>query len=331
MAHTCVIVNPKAGKKLFLKLYLPLVLAVFDEHNITYDVEFTKSNDCATRITKDYINQVDFFTIFGGDGTIKEVVAGIMEKPKPIGIIPFGTVNVLALDLGIPFDPIGAATTIVYGIKKNIDIGLINQQPFILMASIGIDAEAVHNLNLNVKRILGKIAYVISAIKSLFIYRPQRLTVKLLDRQIVDNGYIAIISNSRFYAGKFTIDDTTMIDDGLLNVFLFKKNSLLQTFKLFMGVLTKTHMEMKDISFYKSSKILIFSKKKVKVQVDGDIACYPPLDISIKPAFLEVFIPEKRFVMPEMTSKYIKRFFKKLIKERIDYDIKRKKGEKKKR
>jgi len=326
MPHTCVIVNPKAGKKLFLNLYLPIVLAVFEEHDISYDVEYTISNGNATEIAKKYNEKVDFYTIFGGDGTIKEVVAGIIENPKPIGIIPFGTVNVLALDLGIPFDPIGAATTIVYGIRKRIDIGLINQQPFILMASIGIDAEAVHNINFNVKKVLGKIAYITSAIKSIFIYRPQRLVVKLLDKEIVDNGYIAIISNSRFYAGRFNIDENTMIDDGLLNVFLFKKNSILDTFRLFMGVLTKTHKDMKDIAFYTSSKLLIFSKKKVKVQVDGDIASYPPLDISIKPSFLEVFISREKYFMPEMTSKYIKRFFKKLIKERKDFVKKEKKN-----
>ncbi|MEM4396967.1 MAG: diacylglycerol kinase family lipid kinase [Candidatus Woesearchaeota archaeon] len=319
MSNTCIVVNTKAGKKIFLTLYMPLVLAVFDEHNIKYTIEYTRSEGHAADIARNYKDKVDFFTVFGGDGTIKDVVSGMFDNPKPIGIIPFGTVNVLALDLGIPFDPIGAAHTIVQGIKKNIDVGVINQQPFILMASIGIDAEAVHNINLNFKKIFGKIAYITSAIKSLFIYRPQRLTVKILDKQIVDNGYIAIVSNSRFYGGRYTIDEDTKIDDGLLNVFLFKRGSIFDTFRLFMGVLTKTHSQMKDIEFYTTSKLLIYSKKKAKVQVDGDIACFPPLDISIKPSFLPVFVAEERFIMPEMTRKYIKRFFKKLIKERKDY------------
>ncbi len=329
MTHTCIIVNPKAGKRIFLNLYLPLVLSVFDEHDITYDIEFTKTSDCAKEIAKNYKNKVDFFTIFGGDGTIKEVIAGMLDNPKPIGIIPFGTVNVLALDLGISFDPIKAAVTIANGIKRKIDVGIVNEQPFILMTSIGIDAEAVHNVNLNVKKLLGKIAYITSSIKSIFIYKPHRLTVKLLDKQIVDNGYIAIISNSRFYGGKFTIDDQTLIDDGLLNIFLFKKNSILDTFRLFMGVLTKTHKDMKDIAFYTSSNILIYCKKKVKVQVDGDIASYPPLNISIKHSFLEVFIPQELFNLPDMTKKYLKRFIKKLIKERKDFVKKEKKIRKK--
>lgn len=316
MPHTCIVINPKAGKKIFINIYLPLVLSVFDEHDISYDIKYTKHSGDATDIAKKHKDEVDFFTIFGGDGTIKEVLAGMFDNPKPIGIIPFGTVNVLALDLGIPFDPIGAATTIVFGIKKYIDVGVINQQPFILMASIGIDAEAVHNININAKKLIGKIAYFTSAIRSLFVYKPQILTVKIVDKQIVDHGYIAIISNSRFYGGKFTIDEDTTIDDGLLNLFLFKKGSFFDTFRLFMGVLTKTHNQMKDISFYTTSKVMISCKKKAKVQVDGDIACYPPLDISIRPGFLPVFVSEQRFFMPDMTKKYLKRFFKKLIKER---------------
>ena len=319
MPHTCIIVNPKAGKKLFINLYLPMVTAVFEEHGITFNIEYTKKAGNAIEIAKEYLEKVDFFTIFGGDGTIKEVVAGMKDNPKPIGIIPFGTVNVLALDLGIPFDPMRAAMTIVYGIKKNIDIGIINQQPFVLMTSIGIDAEAVHNVNLNVKKFISKIAYITSAIKSIFIYRPHRIKIDILDRHIVDSGYVAIISNSRFYGGKFVIDEDTKVDDGLLNIFLFKRNSIFDTFRLFMGVLTKSHNKMKDIAFYKGSKILIFSEKKVKVQVDGDKGPYPPLDISIRPSFLPVFVSEERFVMPEMTKKYMKRFFKKLIKERKSY------------
>jgi len=319
MSHTCIIVNPKAGKKIFINIYLPMVLSVFEEHGISYEIEYTKKSGYATEIAKKYLNKVDFFTIFGGDGTIKEVISGMFENPKPIGIIPFGTVNVLALDLGIPFDPIRAALTIVNGLKKYIDVGVINLQPFVLMASIGIDADAVHNVNLNVKKFFGKIAYITSAIKSIFIYKPNRIKVEILDQHIVDSGFIAIISNSRFYAGKFTIDENTKVDDGILNLFLFKRNSILDTFRLFMGVLTKSHSKMKDIAFYTGSKILISSEKKVKVQVDGDKASYPPLDISIKPSFLPVFVPEQKFVMPEMTRKYMKRFFKKLIKERKSY------------
>ena len=314
--HCCVVINPKAGKQLFINLYLPLVLAVFDEHNITYDIVYTTARYSATEIAKKYHGLCDFFTILGGDGTIKEVVAGMMDDPIPIGIIPFGTVNVLAMDLGIPFDPIAAAHTIATGNIKKIDIGITNGEPFLLMTSIGIDADAVHHVNLNAKKIIGRLAYITSAIKSIFLYRPTRVSVKLLDKSIVDSGYVAIVSNSRFYGGKFTIDENTRIDDGLLNVTLFKRGSIIDTFRLFMGVLTKTQGNLKDIAFYQSSRLLISSKKKARVQIDGDIAGYPPLDISVKTEFLPVFIPDKKYVLPQYTRKYLKRFFKNLTKER---------------
>lgn len=309
--NTIIIINPKAGKKIFLNLYLPLVETQLKKYNIKYETIFTKRPGDATIIAKNYAKLVDFIIIFGGDGTVREVVEGIKEYPIPIGIIPFGTVNVLALDLKIPFNPIKATNNIIEGNIKKIDIGIINNKPFLLMCSSGIDALAVHNVNLNAKKILGPFAYIFSAIKSLIIYRPHKITIKIVDKNIVDEGFLVIISNSRFYGGKFIIDRNTSIDDGLLNIFLFKKGSIKDTFRLFAGVLLNKIEQVPGIVYYKGKEIYLNSQKKVYLQIDGDKAPPPPAHITINKKAISIFSPKQKKKQSNIIDDLKKLFSKK--------------------
>lgn len=288
--RTLIIINPTAGRRLALRLFLPQVLKVFDDHRIGYKVVHTRYPGHAARLVKRYKNRYDSVTVFGGDGTIDEVVKGMGENMLPIGIIPFGTANVLALDLQIPFNPVSAAETIARGRKKRIDVGYLNGEPFLLMVSSGLDAFAVHNLNLKAKRYFGKIAYVLSAMWSALTYRARKVKVILGEEGIQDRGYLAIISNSRYYGGRFTIDRQTRIDDGLLDVILFKKSSILEIFRLLAGFLTQTHRRMSDVAFYRARHIHLTSNRKIYMQKDGDKVPFTRASISVKKHHLPVFV-----------------------------------------
>lgn len=294
LSKTIIIVNPKAGRNILLNLIINIITSKFNQNKISYKIFYTKNEGDATYISSVYKDKVDFFTIVGGDGTIREVIEGCIDNPKPIGIIPTGTANVLALELNIPFLASAAVDVILEGFKKKIDIGFLNDKPFILMASAGIDALAVHNVNLKIKRFLGKITYIFSAIKSFFIYKPHCMKIYFEDLALEEQGYLVIASNSRFYGGKFMIDEETQIDDGFLNVFIFKKHGFINTIKLFLGIITKSHKSFKDCRFYKSSSMFIESPKKVYMQIDGDKAPPTPAKIYIKNKLIEVFVPKKK-------------------------------------
>ena len=291
---TCIIINPKAGRNILLNLTVNIVLNKFKEHKISYELFYTKYEGQAIEIAKIFKDKIDFFTVLGGDGTIREVVEGMIDNPKPIGIIPTGTVNVLALELNLPFLATHAVDTIINGYTKKIDIGLVNNKPFILMTSAGIDALAVHNVNLKVKKIFGKITYLISGIKSFLTYKPHLMKIYIEDINIIEYGYLVIISNSKFYGGKFQIDSDASIDDGILNLFIFKNHGFLNTIRLFLGVITGLHKAFNDCKFYKCKKIKLESEKKVYMQIDGDKAPPPPAYIEIKEKFLEIFLPNNK-------------------------------------
>ncbi|MBA7622262.1 Diacylglycerol kinase [subsurface metagenome] len=140
------------------------VRGILERKKVEYRIFYTRYSGHAGVIVRKNLKNMDFVTVFGGDGTIREVVKGMGDHPLPVGIIPCGTVNVLALDLGISLNPVIATVTIVEGYQRKIDIGYLNDEPFLLMVSTGIDALAVHNVDLMAKRIFGQIAYVISAL-----------------------------------------------------------------------------------------------------------------------------------------------------------------------
>jgi diacylglycerol kinase (ATP) len=220
-------------------------------------------------------------------------VKGMGSRPLPIGIIPFGTVNVLALDLGISLNPVIATTSILAGHTRRIDVGYLDTEPFLLMVSTGLDAMAVHTVDLRFKRYLGQMSYVLGMIWAALTDRVRRIQITIEEQNITDRGYLAIISNSRYYAGPFMLAEEVSIDDGILNVILFKKSGILDTLRLLVNVLINRHRMMPDVSFYSGKVIRIHSSRRIKMQMDGDKAPSTPARISVRERFLPVFVHEE--------------------------------------
>lgn len=289
---TILIVNPKAGRRFFLNLHLPQVIKLLERHGVSFRIFYTRYSGHAARLVRRFREEIDCVTVFGGDGTIREVVKGMGDRPLPLGIIPFGTVNVLALDLGISLNPIIAATGILAGHTRSIDVGYVNAEPFLLMVSTGLDAMAVHSVGLRFKRYLGQMSYVLGMIWSALTDRVHRIQISVEGEDITDGGYLAIVSNSRYYAGPYTIDEEVRIDDGILNVILFKKSGILDTLRLLVSILANRHRMMPDVSIYSGKVIHIRSKGRIKMQMDGDKAPSPPARICVRERFLPVFVHE---------------------------------------
>ena len=293
---TMLIVNPQAGRRFLLSLYLPQIQRLLESQGIGVEVFMTRRGGDAARLVREHREGVDFVTVFGGDGTIREAVAGMDDRPLPVGIIPFGTVNVLALDLGIPSNPLAAARVVLQGHTRRIDVGYLDEEPFLLMVSTGIDAMAVHNLDFRAKRYFGRMAYMFAALWTVLTDRPRRIRIRVDGAW--DSGYLAIVSNSRYYAGPYRIAQETRIDDGLLNVLLFKKKSLLDTLRLFLGVLTRRHRMMRDVAVYSGREIRISCRGRVKMQMDGDKAPSAPATVWVKTRFLPVLVPARASKYP---------------------------------
>jgi YegS/Rv2252/BmrU family lipid kinase len=288
-----VVVNPISGWRFMRRVVLPIILSDYEKKGVECTTRQTRYVGHAARIVEREAAAHDVVVVVGGDGTIAEVVRGMDGCPRPLAIIPCGTANVLALELGIPLNPFLAAQVVLTGRKRLIDVGRINDRPFLLMVSAGIDAFVVHNLNHSIKRYLGKMAYVLTGMASLFSYRARRVRVTIESGNIQDRGYFAIVANSRRYGGRFSVEPEAAIDDGVLNVLLFKKPSVLDTLGLLFGVLTGTHKSMRDVVAYRAESVVMSSRRKIYMQTDGDKVPFTRAKISVERRSLSVLVPRR--------------------------------------
>ncbi len=229
----------------------------------------------------------------GGDGTYNEVVNGIAETNIPLAILSLGTTNVLAKELNLPENledsiekalkknmhpvSLGKITYQIYKNQQNSDDTNSTTRYFLLMAGIGFDASVVFDVNKNLKKYLGKTAYITNGIKTFLQWKPSKLTFTI-DGSLFD-GYSAIICNSSKYAGNFAIAPDAKITEDCLYAFIMCSPKRTSIIKYFLGILAKKHLQYKDIIYMPAKKISITGNSHI--QIDGDYIGNTPAKIEI--------------------------------------------------
>jgi diacylglycerol kinase family enzyme len=162
------------------------------------------------------------------------------------------------------------------------------------MVSTGLDAHTVHNVDLRTKRVVGRIAYLVSAVVTMATYRARRVRISIPASGVTDRGYLAIVANSRFYAGPYRIADQTRIDDGLLDVVLYKRRSLAAMLRLLAGMLFNRTRFLRDVAYYRCTEVILSSRRRQKMQMDGDKAPSTPARVWVRKRQLSVLVPRQR-------------------------------------
>lgn len=267
------IINPVAGGGKAKKL-LPVIDKYMVKTGKIYDIVLTSRPKEATIISKQAIEK-GYTTIVavGGDGTINEVAIGILESGKgTLGIIPSGTGNDLARTLNIPFDPIEAMDIIIKGNKKQIDIGFVNNNPFLNIASIGLDSEVVKNTEKIKIRIRSRIAYVIGVLSTLFNFKDKRVQLEIDDVSMDKNIFLIAVGNGKYYGGGLKILPMAIAEDGYFHVCVINKASKIKLLFLFPSIFKGKHIKFrKDVEIFKAKKIKIVTEEKTYLNIDGEI------------------------------------------------------------
>ncbi len=248
------------------------------------EVLFTEKKGDAENLAKNAISGSPYFIVAaGGDGTINEVINGVAGTDTPVAILPMGTTNVLAKELGIPDDVRGAMTVAVRSVPKTVSLGKItlrddhNPRYFVLMAGIGFDGEAVFGINEGLKKISGKGAYIFSGIKTLCRFKPDELTFNVDGKPY--SGYSAIIANAAKYGGNFIITPDAKITDPNLYACIFKGRKSLDILRYAFGVTMGRHLEYKDVVYIKAEHMEILGR--AHIQIDGDYLGMTPATVEI--------------------------------------------------
>lgn len=279
------IVNPTSGGGKAKKA-IPKIKKFFEKKNLLVKVYETKKPKDAIKASKKARKKYAVVVAMGGDGTINEVANGLANSKARFGIIPFGTENVLAKEFKIPFAPIKAAELIIKGKAKKLDLGKAKNRHFVMMAGIGFDAHVASKVRPVLKKLTGSVAYPITALRELLKYKPSEIIVKVDGRKY--KGYFVIVGNTRYYGGKLEVTPLAKADDGFLDVCILKRKEVYELLKVILGIVTKKHLTLKQIAYYKGKKIRIESKKPVLIHVDCELIGTTPVNIEICPKALNL-------------------------------------------
>mgnify|MGYP000855441525 CR=1 FL=1 len=252
----------------------------------------------AGQIAKDSVKSgADLILALGGDGTLNEVLAGVIHSDVPLALIPAGTANVFAREVGLGTKPLKAAARLHELVPRRVSAGLLRCEPgpreryFLLMAGAGLDAHIVYHLNLPLKFRMGQIAYWLGAFKQL---------ARQLDEFEVQAGgesyrcTFALASRVRNYAGYLEIAQSTSLLEDDFEFVLFEGRSTLRFYSKYLGaVVTGRTSKTKGIRILRCAKACFAGPpgSRVYVQVDGECAGRLPASVEIVPAAVTVLIP----------------------------------------
>ena len=224
----------------------------------------------------------------GGDGTVNDVVNGLAGADVALGILPVGTMNVFAAELGLPSDLAEAWAVIRAGRTRKIDLARANARYFVQLAGVGLDAQVVQETSWNFKKNFGPLSYVISAAQ-IAARKPPRLFVEAdgVERE----GSFVLIGNGRYYGGPVAVFKDARIDDGKLDVLIFKNLGYLDIARYLGTIFMGKHTRLSDVEYFQTKKAVVRSDEDVPVEVDGEVVAQLPVTFRISSRKLRVLVP----------------------------------------
>ncbi len=266
------------------------ILKELKRHGLEPEPAMTLSASATTAMARHCAQEnYDLVIAAGGDGTINAVVNGLAGSRTALGVIPIGTANIFGLQMNIPTDLPGACERLARGKTIRIDLGRVNQRYFTCWTGVGFDAFVIKQTDWKLKRIIGGVAYLLAAFASLFFY-PFRHVYFFVDRQkTVRHGYLLIVGNVKYYGGNMVLLPQADMQDGLLDVCLFKKRGFFSFMAYLWGLRLGALEKFLDVEYLQCKKITVFDQKQ-HVQIDGEYAGRIPVHIEIAPKALRVMV-----------------------------------------
>jgi diacylglycerol kinase (ATP) len=279
----CIIFNPAArgGKAVSLQGELKELAGTIP---IFGAAESNSIQELAAVLTK---QGYDHIIAAGGDGTINGVINGIGSADVLLSVLPLGTMNVFAYELGIRSSQLKKCWEMIeLGRPRTVDLALANQNYFVQLAGVGLDAMTVQGTDLQMRKTIGPVSYLLSAAKVIGGPAPT-LLVRFEDGSETA-GCFVLVGNGRFYGGHFSLFQDAKNDDGLLDLLIFKHQSYLDIFRYLQGVLIGNHTDLPDIEYRQVASAQVMSEQAVPLELDGDVSGSTPVHFQIAPRKLQV-------------------------------------------
>lgn len=276
-----VIYNPAAGWR--RRRRLDRVLAELRALGCRVTLDETKAPGDAASYARDIdAAACDAVVAAGGDGTINEVMNGLAGSALPLGIVPLGTANVFAAELGLPRAPRAIAESIAFGRPIPVYCGSANGRRFAMMVGIGFDARIVEGLDLGLKRVFGKAAYVASALGAWARHANCAYTVEI-DGTTFPAAAV-VIAKGHYYGGRFVVAAKARLDEPLLHVALFAGPGRGDLLRYARALALNRIAALGDVRVLPAREVRVTGPAGELIQLDGDLAAGLPLVATVTPA-----------------------------------------------
>jgi YegS/Rv2252/BmrU family lipid kinase len=272
MRNAALIYNPAAGRRRHERV-LDAILRTCRGEGFTVETLNTSAPGQATELAAGLARDGRVDTVFalGGDGTAREVAAGLIGSPTHLGILPGGTVNLMALALGLPRDPVAAAALLCRAAPRRFDVGVADGKPFLMMISAGLDARALAGLDGAFKSRLGRTAVLLQGVREWWRY-SYPLHAIVADGEPAAPATFLAVCNIPYYAGNYRLAPAARPDNGRLELVTFHGSGRAATLGFILDVVRGRHVRRPDVRISTVEEVEFTVPAGTALQVDGDPA-----------------------------------------------------------
>ncbi len=284
MSDIVVILNPAAGNLESVRDWQDRIESIVGHWPIRLTSQAGEAEALARRAVEEGFGRV---VAAGGDGTVNHVANGIAGTGAALGILPMGTVNVFAMELGLPTNDLQRCWEIIQtGNIRLVDLPSANGKYFVQLGGIGLDAQAVKETTRAFKRSLGPLSYLVSA-AHIAARQPPKLLIESTNAPVQEGSFV-LVGNGRLYGGPFPFFKQAVVDDGLLDVVLFKRLGFVEIIKYLHDVVFSSDIRVPEIEYFQTRQLRVSSEQDVPVELDGELAGNCPVDFQMHEKALPV-------------------------------------------
>jgi YegS/Rv2252/BmrU family lipid kinase len=282
--------NPSAADGRSLKC-LDAVRAELEARGAEYRVASPSGRAAAREVAREAAARGEVVAAVGGDGTIGLIAGALRGTGAPLAVIPAGRGNDFARVMQIPTDPREAARVALDGAERVVDVGDVDGEPFVCIASLGFDSDANRIAN-EATLIRGNLVYLYAALRALAGWKHASFHV-VIDGEPHDiRGWSVAVANSQAYGGGMYIAPQAELDDGELDVVLVSESSKTTALRDLPKTFKGTHANLSYVQTLRGKKVELSADRPFTIYADGDAIGELPATVSISPASLRVLVPK---------------------------------------
>ncbi|MEW5944692.1 MAG: diacylglycerol kinase family protein [bacterium] len=295
-----IVLNERAGRRSreFSEKFIHRSFMEIDP-SLTVDVSLTQAPRHATELAHQAaLDKYDIVVAAGGDGTVNEVVNGLVHTQTPMGVIPNGSGNVFSQEMRLTANIRDACRNVLEGEIHDVDVGQVNDRYYIWILGLGIEAKIAYMVNPTLKKYLGVLAYVVAAARNLFDPGYSLMRIMFDEKEMTFFTFNTIVGNAASFDGFLGIRSRYSIMDGYLDVCVLQRKSFLGYLELFLNFLRGRRDYYRFIDRWGAAhcrvkNLRIETVPSTYYHLDGEVAGKTPVDVKIHPKSLKLILPRR--------------------------------------